>query len=469
MQGVAEPSAVYTASEPVEPSAIELNATELHRRIVGFQRLSDRFRLEHLKLLAIFDDGRRYLELGYSSTKQYLIQELNVGRSGALELIRIARKLHELPQLAAALGEGEIRWSALKCVSRVATAGTEGEWLAYATTHALEQTQHEVKRAIVEQRDRPAEPTDRGLPNVMSRVSFELTLEEKERFHTAVSRVAESMGPGAPTDLASVVTFISQRILEEKPLVEPRLQTDSPSVSTVDDHSVAPGLTVVYHRYTDGVSTVDTHDGPVRVAAEVVDRIADVAQQVTLTATDVAEQEPLPEGEVDKPNSSTLANKVRKRDGERCANPSCERRHSLHAHHIQFRKDGGRTALCNEITLCSSCHSLVHSGLVKVDRGAHGELVWQRPRAHSVAAIALTDLYPPLASLDAVPAPAKLQAPDVDDLVEGLVTLGYSANARKRLDAAIERLQDDAAVSTVDGAFEVDEETLLREALRNSA
>ena len=55
----------------------------------------------------------------------------------------------------------------------------------------------------------------------MTRVSFELTLEEKERFMTAMACVTEEMGDGAPTDLASTLTFISQRILEGQPVVGP--------------------------------------------------------------------------------------------------------------------------------------------------------------------------------------------------------------------------------------------------------
>ena len=67
----------------------------------------------------------------------------------------------------------------------------------------------------------------------------------------------------------------------------------------------------MYHQYADRPSTVDTPDGPVRVSPEIVERIADVAQAVTLTAEDVARAEPLPDGEIDRPNDSAIARKVR--------------------------------------------------------------------------------------------------------------------------------------------------------------
>ena len=69
-----------------------------------------------------------------------------------------------------------------------------------------------------------------------------------------------------------------------------------PKETSVAKPTAAPGLTVVYHQYSDRAPTVDTPAGPVRVDAEILDRIADVAQSVPLTAEDVAEAEPLPAG-----------------------------------------------------------------------------------------------------------------------------------------------------------------------------
>ena len=141
---------------------LELDAFELPRRITGFQRLTDRLRYEFLRLLAVLDDGGHDLELGYSSTKRYLVCELNVGRTNALEPIQMVRGLRELPGRASALAEREIRWSALKTVSRVATSARETEWLDFAKQHTPQQIEHEVERATNERRDKPADASDLG-------------------------------------------------------------------------------------------------------------------------------------------------------------------------------------------------------------------------------------------------------------------------------------------------------------------
>ena len=46
----------------------------------------------------------------------------------------------------------------------------------------------------------------------------------------------------------------------------------------------------------------------------------------------------------------------------------------LEAHHIVFRSEGGKDTLSNLITLCSSCHTKVHSGKIKIKGGVSGKL-----------------------------------------------------------------------------------------------
>jgi hypothetical protein len=46
---------------------------------------------------------------------------------------------------------------------------------------------------------------------------------------------------------------------------------------------------------------------------------------------------------------------------------------SLEAHHINYRRDGGKETLNNLITVCSTCHSGIHDGTVTLNRsGVNG-------------------------------------------------------------------------------------------------
>ncbi len=55
-----------------------------------------------------------------------------------------------------------------------------------------------------------------------------------------------------------------------------------------------------------------------------------------------------------------LRQQVLRRDSWRCQ--SCGSRSNLEVHHKEFRGQGGQDSEENLITLCASCHSLVHCG-----------------------------------------------------------------------------------------------------------
>ncbi len=53
-----------------------------------------------------------------------------------------------------------------------------------------------------------------------------------------------------------------------------------------------------------------------------------------------------------------LREQVLRRDGSRCQ--CCGSRSKLEVHHKEFRSQGGDDSEENLISLCASCHSLVH-------------------------------------------------------------------------------------------------------------
>jgi hypothetical protein len=48
-------------------------------------------------------------------------------------------------------------------------------------------------------------------------------------------------------------------------------------------------------------------------------------------------------------------------DGERCRFPSCTRTRNLHAHHVRYWSQGGRTDLANLVLVCARHHTLIHA------------------------------------------------------------------------------------------------------------
>ena len=66
--------------------------------------------------------------LGMVSALDYMERILGYGPHAALERLRVARSLDGLPVLEAALETGELSFSAVRELTRVATSATEAEW-----------------------------------------------------------------------------------------------------------------------------------------------------------------------------------------------------------------------------------------------------------------------------------------------------------------------------------------------------
>ena len=129
--------------------------------------------------------------------------------------------------------------------------------------------------------------------------------------------------------------------------------------------------TILYHRCTDCRAThLPTAEGPVEIPEETVDRVEGEARTVDIT-------EEVPVKEQDKPNTAATTRKIRLRDGGVCANPSCGRKLGVHAHHITFRSQGGKTLLNNETLVCTVCHALIHQGLLTVEGTPATGLHWK--------------------------------------------------------------------------------------------
>src|SRR5436190_23019122 len=70
--------------------------------------------------------------LGMVSIIDYMERVLEHKPQTARERLRVAEALGELPQLARALASKQLRYSAVKELTRVATPDTEAEWIAEA-------------------------------------------------------------------------------------------------------------------------------------------------------------------------------------------------------------------------------------------------------------------------------------------------------------------------------------------------
>jgi len=125
-----------------------------------------------LELIAEFDRREGWAEWGCKSCAHWLSWQCALAPSAAREHVRVARCLSELPLIRAAFGRGELSYSQVRALSRVATDELEPALLEiarYSTAAQLERTLR-AYRGVVE---RELSPVDRAHGDAYLRCEYD--------------------------------------------------------------------------------------------------------------------------------------------------------------------------------------------------------------------------------------------------------------------------------------------------------
>ncbi len=355
------------SARSTQPSA-RAQAEKLHETLLLAQATSNLGRRKFISALLALCESKLHLLLGSPSIDHYARTHFGIERAVTYEYLRVARSLRDLPRCDEDFRIGKLTWSALREITRVATTDSEEEWIAFARKYSGARLRGEVKEAVLKNRERPRKD-GYSLPGLRTRLVFELEPEEQDLASRALEEVAREMSErleGAEVEPKDAFLFMARRFLEE------RVLEDAGAGDPVDPEKSL--YTILYHRCPDcRRAGLPTADGLVEIDSVVVDRVEGDARKIVIENSE--EETPggdgVPEGEaprkadeeeppgrIDRPNPPSLVRKIRLRDGRACANPGCDRKRGLHAHHIVERARGGATAVQNEVLLCSTCHSL---------------------------------------------------------------------------------------------------------------
>src|SRR5262249_42984008 len=148
-----------------------LSAEEIHKILVQSFRLGNRLRRKFLEALLLLSETKLYLLLGYSSIFQYAAKHFDYERSATYEALRVAKALGELPRTLEAFDHGDLSYSRVLEITRVASAESEEEWLSFSKSRTFAELKAEVKDAVEKKRKLPRK--DRyGLPGVKVKITF---------------------------------------------------------------------------------------------------------------------------------------------------------------------------------------------------------------------------------------------------------------------------------------------------------
>ena len=352
-----QPSPATPIPPPDDPLGDEIAALCAHISAATYRLLS---------LLRRYDE--QGLWEGCRSCAHWLSWRTGISLGPAREKVRVARCLPSLPLISASLAKGEISYSKVRALTRVATADNEAELLTFArhgTTAHVERLIRGLRR--LELADAGAEaraarrglslyPTDDGDYEVRGRLSPEvgaLLLKALEEGEARIYREQRAAGTENRTSVA-------QRRAEALGLwLEERLQ---PQVQLVLHSFETSGS-----RVTDAAPSAVTEDG-VRVSAETSSRLCCDAEVVPIARG--GDGSVLDVGRRQRTVGWRLRKALNARDGG-CRFPGCASRLRTHAHHIRHWARGGETAMDNLVLLCPFHHRAVHEGgwRVEMDEG----------------------------------------------------------------------------------------------------
>jgi len=127
------PSDLGPARRELDPARRDLvPIDELDQAIVDLSARINAATYELLVLIREFEDRAGYLKWGLKDTAEWLSYRCDLGRSAAYEKVRVARALRTLPAISESFSTGELSYSKVRALTRVAGSHNEQERLDFA-------------------------------------------------------------------------------------------------------------------------------------------------------------------------------------------------------------------------------------------------------------------------------------------------------------------------------------------------
>jgi hypothetical protein len=376
-----------------------------------------------------FDECNGWYQAGAVSCAHWLSWRIGLTGGTAREKVRVARALGELPRIDAALGRGEISYSKVRAMTRVATPENEEMLLemAYASTGAqlekicrlyrgVQQAEDgKGTRDVDERRWVTSDRTDDG----MMRLTAQLTVDEAGRVMAAIDAAAADASAGTPDrnagradGLVSLAEAYARGETSKSP-VELVVTIDQETLTSATGTADCAGepISAETARRINGRAAVRYDDrGGDRSAgkerrrsrAGCPSRRLDAAStssdprgrsrlllfHLTCDAGVVpivvdGDGNPLDIGRRSRSIPAPIRRAMRLRDGG-CTFPGCTNHRWIDGHHIQHWSDRGETRLENLTSLCDRHHRFVHEQGYTVELGPDGTATFRDEAGHVV-------------------------------------------------------------------------------------
>jgi len=315
----------------------------LHERLTARAKQRIALEADEARDLVYAEEAGLWRHFGYVSMSEYMERALHYGPHAAKERLRVASELFELPRLAEKFRAGELPFSVVREVTRVAVPENEEEWLASIES----KTAREVER-MVSGLAKGAAPDARPDPKlVRHRIVLDVDGERYAKWRAM--RIAHDDERGdrlSDDDLVDVIVRDPEGDGTSRPC------THAVTTCRICKQSslVAGGMEV-----------------PLTQAA--CERLLCDSE----SAGDL-------ESEEVEAVKATIPHPTRRRvfirDRFACVVPGCRSGRNLDLHHVVFRSRGGTHAMSNLVVLCTGHHTTLHEGQLAITGVAPDRLVF---------------------------------------------------------------------------------------------
>jgi hypothetical protein len=354
-----------------------------HEALTRLARTRAGLDFEEGEKLRAAERARVHERLGYGSFVEYIERLFGYSPRLTLEKLRVAEALEGLPQLAAALREGNVSWSSVRELTRVATRATERDWLEASRGRTVREVEKQVSGHRLG--DLPGGAKDWRAERHVLR--FEVSGEVLASFREAQAKLRRVAG--GPLDDDATLLLMARHVLG----------------GPADDGRASYQIALTVCEICERVTQTGLGEA-VQVSAEVAQMASCDAQQImqvhaecpsrrqSSTKNQAAsgadggdethvggefpgERQP-PAGPHRQRASQTIPPAVRRavllRDRHCCQVPGCRHTTFVDVHHLRAREAGGNHEPYNLLTLCGAHHRACHRGELLIEKSVSGGL-----------------------------------------------------------------------------------------------
>jgi hypothetical protein len=385
--------ALGAANATTTPSHAEIDR---HLRRLATQRAG--LDAEEARWLRRADDADCWRALGYVHALEYLEEVFGYAPRTAQEKLRVAKELGNLSALENELEAGNMPYSVVRELTRVATPETEVNWIDKARGRNYRQVEQ-----MLAGRKKGDEPTDEPDPSLIEHnVTWKLDAATRALLRETRRYIEDELGHAL--DDATFVDVLCRRATDGDRLScavgEPDKgesdegesdesesdegETDEGETDESESDEIEPNeVGSAGSKCRSAGPGVMIHLTTCRHCKATVQHGAGVPFVLTKKQVEQAECDAvIVDDETGKRATATIPPKTRRlameRDQYRCRFPGCRSTRNLDAHHLKHRAHGGDHRSNNIATLCRGHHKLDHDGVITVSGDADSVLVFTR-------------------------------------------------------------------------------------------